>query len=85
MLTKVKEDKTGSDGITKKDFVQCDQYWDLKTNGIKPCGNYRIKTTNVAKKVDYIITSLELTNSKVIENVYLRCFYFIDQLNFNLI
>lgn len=47
-----------------------EQYWGLEVNDIVTHGNYNIKTTNVEPKDDYIVSSLELTNSKVIKYLF---------------
>lgn len=59
--------------VMERGRTKCGQYWETQESGFCEYDNYRIRTTHVDSNEDYTVTTLELTNLKVIENGTIDC------------
>jgi tyrosine-protein phosphatase non-receptor type 9 len=51
--------------VVERGRTKCAQYWEPEEGGVATYGNFKVTTTSVEEHMDYIVTSLKLTNLKV--------------------
>lgn len=60
--------------VMERGRIKCGQYWDTAEGNANEFGLFRIRTVSVDTKEDYTVASLELTNTKVSQNILKRSY-----------
>lgn len=64
--------------VLERGRIKCGQYWETQEGNNCVYGNYNVRTLNVELNEDYTVSSLELTNLKVL-------FFFYENISFPLV